>query len=494
MVLVAACVSASLPNARCQSSQDPAAPIVAALRAREFSEALSLSKAALAAHPRDYRIWTLHGMATAATGGLPQALTAFQHALQLEPAYLPALEGAAQTEMQLGQDASPLLEKILAQRPDDAATHALLGVLDYRKHNCAAAIDQFRQAEAAIGHQPEALSDEGACFSALKQDNDAVAAFRDALALDPSNDVARYNLALAQFNAQQAADALTTLNPLIADTAAHPDALELAAEIHEAQGDTPQAVTLLRTALLAAPRDLDAYLQFATLSFDHASPQVGVDILNSGIGQLPREARLYLVRGILLAQMGEFTRAGDDFDTASRLDPQLQFLGDAQGLVQSQEHNQQQALGHFRAAVREHPKDAYGYYLLAEALAAEGKPEGSSAYSEEIDAARTAVHLDPSLVAARDLLSATYYAGGHMDEAIEQSRAALATNPSDEPALYHLMLALRKTGRNDEARALVQQLVQIRTHSRVNDAPARHYHLYEESSPGVAMGSPAGGH
>ena len=97
-------------------------------------------------------------------------------------------------------------------------------------------------------------------------------------------------------------------------------------------------------------------------------------------------------------------------------------------------------------------------------------------------------------MAARDLLSAAYYASGHMDEVIEQSRAALATNPSDEQAVYHLMLALRKQGHDDEARALVQQLVQLRAHSHVNDAPARHYQLYEESSPGVASNAPAVNH
>ena len=64
-LVLAAYLSASLLSAWCQTAQDPAAPIVAALRAREFSQALSLSKTALAARPRDYRIWTLRGMATA---------------------------------------------------------------------------------------------------------------------------------------------------------------------------------------------------------------------------------------------------------------------------------------------------------------------------------------------------------------------------------------------------------------------------------------------
>ena len=486
------CVAA--PRGNPQATQDAVAPIIAALRSHDFQQALTLSRSALAANPNDYRIWTLRGMATAGNRDLPGSLAAYQHALQLEPAYLPALEGAAQTEFQLGQDARPLLEKILAQRPEDPVSHMLLGILDFRKHDCSGAVDHFSHAGPAIAQEPEALTDDGSCLAALNRNDEAVAAFASALALDPDSASARYNLALAQFTASDPDAALSTLQPLTGASPSRPDALALAAEIAESKGDTAQAVALLRSALLVNPKDMDAYLEFATLSFDHASPQVGIDIVNAGIGQMPREPRLYLVRGILLAQMGEFTQAADDFDTASRLDPRLQFLGVAQGLVQSQEHNSEQALGHFRAAVKAHPGEAYAWYLLAEALAAEGKPEGSPDYTEEIHAATTAVKLDPKLVEARDLLSAAYYAGGHMQEAIEQSRAALAVNPKDEAALYHLMLALRKTGHEDEARALVQQLVELRANSKVNQPPARYYHLYEQKQPGVALNAPNGAH
>ena len=492
VVVVLAMLWVCVPRALSQAAQDSVGPIVAALRSRDFADALALSQSAVAAQPGDYRVWTLYGLAAGGMGRLPDALAAYRRALHLQPSYLPALEGAAQTQMQLGQDAKPLLLKILAQRPDDPATLTLLGILDYRSNNCPAAVESFRKAAPAVQHEPEALTDEGVCLSALDRYDDATAAFTDALALDPSSQVARYNLALAQFSAHRFDDALATVQPLLAATPAHTDALALAAAICESKGDTARAVTLLRSALLADPRDVDAYLQFAALSFDHASPQVGIDVVNAGIGRLPNEPRLYLVRGILLAQMGEFGRAADDFDAASRLDPQLQFLGVAQGLVQSQQHNPGEALAHFRAAVKAHPREAYAYYLLAEALAARGEPEGSPEYSEEINAARTAVRLDPRLVAARDLLSTAYYANGHMDEAIRQSRAALATNPDDEPAMYHLMLALRKTGHNDEARALVEQMVKLRTTSKADDAPARHYHLYEESASRAASLSPAG--
>jgi tetratricopeptide (TPR) repeat protein len=105
------------------------------------------------------------------------------------------------------------------------------------------------------------------------------------------------------------------------------------------------------------------------------------------------------------------------------------------GPVQSQKHNSQRALAHFRAAVKAHPGEACPWYLLAEALAAEGKPKGGPDYTEEIHAAAIAVKLDPKLVVARDLLSAAYYSAGQKQEAMEQSRAALAVNAEDHPLL-----------------------------------------------------------
>ena len=62
-------------------------------------------------------------------------------------------------------------------------------------------------------------------------------------------------------------------------------------------------------------------------------------------------------------------------------------------------------------------------------------------------------------------------------------RMVKRTVNQDEPAVYHLMLALRKTGRDQEAHAALEQLVSLRTNSKVNDAPVRRYHLYEEHVP-----------
>jgi tetratricopeptide (TPR) repeat protein len=479
--LLAICVQLSL--AQMPPAQAEVGRISDALRSRNFEQALTLSQAALVRHPGDVRIWTLRGMATAGTGNLPKALSAYQHALNLVPTYLPALEGAAESEFQMGHDAArPFLLKELAQHPEDPTSHSMLGVLDYRKGNCADAIIHFEKAAEVIATQPMALTQYGACLAILKRDEDATAVFAEALALDPTKREARYNLALAQWNAHNAEEALATLQPLVEGTPVDGEASMLAAEILESKGDTTRAVEILRNLIIANPKNIGAYLQFAILSYDHTSPQVGIDILNAGLTQLPKEPRLYLVRGILLTQIGEFTRAGEDFDKAGRIDPRLSFLGVAEGLVKSQQHMSEEALAEFRAAAKAHPNDAFAHYLLAEALQEQGNRQGSPGYAEELKAATNAVRLDPQLVAAHDLLSSIYLENGHTDLAIKQSRDALAVDATDQQAVYHLILALRKTDQKDQIPALLKHLVELRAKSNA-EHPNKRYRLYEPQAP-----------
>jgi tetratricopeptide (TPR) repeat protein len=475
------------PSAGAQGSGDAAGrtaviEISAALRGRDFAQAEELAKTALEAHPDDYRLWTLRGMASAGLGNQRSALSHYEHALKLAPAYLPALEGAAQTAFQL-HDASarPALVKVLAQRPDDPTSNAMLAVLDARERNCDDAVPQFQKAGLVIASQWEALTEYGMCLSLLQRTEEAVGPFADALALDPARPDARYNLGLAQWNAHQAEEALKTLQPLLEATSPNADALVLAADIHESRDESAQAVDLLRKAILADPKDVDAYLQFAMLSYDHASPQVGIDILNAGLTQLPKEPRLYLVRGILLTQLGEFGQAASDFEAANSIDPQLHFLRAAQGVVQSQQHDAPKAIGSFRAAVKAHPEEAYAHYLLAEALQGEGQPEESPEFKEEIREAERALQLEPRMVAAHDLLGALYIEYGHTQEAIENSRAALAIDPSDQQAVYHLILALRKTGDKNELPGLVKKLMELQRDAKSKAPAAKKFRLYEVS-------------
>jgi tetratricopeptide (TPR) repeat protein len=458
----------------------PVGKIVAALRSQNFDEALRLCSVALDKSPKDKRVWTLCGMAYSGKEEESSALEAYQRALKLDSDYLPALEGAAQIEYQRRSPAAkPLILRVLAQRPDDPTSHTMLGFLEYEAKDCTDAVSHFQQGEEVLAKEPMALAAYGACLAQLGHYDQAIPDFERALETDPSIQSLRFNLALAQWKANQPQEALSTLQPLIATGNGHDDALRLSADIYESIGDTQHAVELLRKAILANPKNADAYLDFASLSYDHASMQVGIDILNAGLTQLPMEGSLYLARGVLYAQLGEYEQATEDFEKANHLDPNLSVLGAAKGIEASQQHKSAEALATFRAAAKAHPQDALTLYLLAEALSQESPQEGSSDYAEEVNAAKLACRLTPWMVAAHDLLATIYLQGGHTELAVEQSRAALAVDPKDEQAVYHLILALRTTGKKDEISTLLKQLAALRSAAQTDLAQTKRYQLQE---------------
>jgi hypothetical protein len=88
------------------------------------------------------------------------------------------------------------------------------------------------------------------------------------------------------------------------------------------------------------------------------------------------------------------------------------------------------------------------------------------------------------LVLARDLLGNLYLKSGQIEQSIEQSRVALRDSPSDQEALYHLIQALRKNGKDQkgEIPGLVKHLADLRQETRNTEATENKYKLYEPPS------------
>ncbi|HEX6772725.1 MAG TPA: tetratricopeptide repeat protein [Acidobacteriaceae bacterium] len=460
---------------------DATTSIVESLQSRRFYDALRQTNAALEKAPNDSRLWTLRGMALAGTEQTRPALAAYQHALSLAPNYLPALEGAAQIEYSIGSEgAKPLLVRVLALRPEDPTTHAMLAVVDYKAKQCDEAIPHFQQAEALVNRQPLLLNEYASCLAALERYEAAIPVLQRALALTSGRPNAIYNLALAQWSAGHGQDALATLGPLL-ETSSDEDVLALAADIYEANNDTPRAVDLLRKAIQANPKSIGPYLQFSTLSYNHGSIPAGIEMLNAGLTQSPNEPRLYLARAVLESEKGDFANATEDFATVSRLDPNLSIASVAEGLADSEQHKPARALSSFRAAAKAHPKDAFTQYLLAEALSENQNALGASEHAEAVAAARRAVALDPKMSNALNLLSTLALRNGNPKLAIDYSRKALSIDPNDQQALYHLMLALRKTDGNAEIPAVLKRLMAARKEQ--SDVQKRRYKLEVVSGP-----------
>ncbi len=126
--------------------------VVDALRTGRSADALRLCGELLRADPQSYKVWTLRAMALEQSRQPKEALTAYQHALNLIPDYLPALEGAAQLNYKAqSPQAIPLLRKIILVQPANPTAHAMLGALEYRKRDYGQAAQDFAAAEQIQG-------------------------------------------------------------------------------------------------------------------------------------------------------------------------------------------------------------------------------------------------------------------------------------------------------------------------------------------------------
>ena len=458
--------------------------IQSALQARDYTQALQLTSAQLKQFPRDAKLWTLRGIAFSGLAKGADALAAYDKALSFSPDYLPALEGAAELEYKAGNPhAIGRLNRILQQRPNDPTSHAMIAALAYKQHDCSTAVNHFAQSMQLISGQPAALAEYGSCLMKLDRAADAVPVLRQIVAQFPQNSQARYDLAVAQLSAHQGKDALETLQPLLEANDPDPDALDLASSAYEDQGNTPKAVELLRQAIVSDPKKIKYYLDFATLSFNHQSFQVGIDMVNVGLKQAPNSAPLYVARGILYIQLAQYEKGEADFQTATRLDPGQASSAVAQGMAQVQQSNLGQALATVQSQLKTHPQDAFLYYMKAQILVQKGAQPGSPEIKAAIAAAVRATQLNPDFVLARDVLGSLYLKSGQPNLAIEQCRMALRGNPSDQESLYHLIQALRQSGKGSktEMAALVKRLADLRRESREQEASTNKYKLYESA-------------
>ena len=307
--------------------------------------------------------------------------------------------------------------------------------------------------------------------------------FEQVVQLQPGASGARYNLALAQWKSNHGADALVTLQPLLDNGNSDGDLLSLAAEINDSVGNTPEAVALYRKAIQANP---EKYAKLPGIRCSVAQPQAfqaGIDMIDFGLTQVPKAASLYLARGVLYGELSKFDQATADFEHANQLDPNLAFSATAEGVLHSEQRDLKAAVNSFRAEARQHPKDALTEYLLAEALSEQGNAVDSPAYKEEIDAANEALRLDPKLTEAHDLLSTVYLHNRQFKLAVEQARAALQTDPNDQAAVYHLILALRETDEKDQIPSLIKRLGELRRLDQAAAGQKKRYQLSIEPSP-----------
>jgi tetratricopeptide (TPR) repeat protein len=471
-------IAGTLGIAAGQTASGGFAEINGLIRSQKYDQALSEVKGALRTAPRDARLWTLEGIIYSLKNSPVEGIAAFAKALKISPDLVPAIQGEVQLLYpKRDPRAVPLLQRLIKLNPKDDTAHEMLGMIERDRGNCSSANLQFSASRESVMNHPESLEGYGDCLVRLSQYQEAAPVFARLVELRPTSANARYNAALVYLSLKQYEEALKILEPLLSADQKDAEILSLASQAFEATGNTPEAVSLLRRAIVLNPHTVDYYVAFTTICLDHDSFQAGIDMINAGIQYNPSDARLYISRGLLYAQIAKYDQSEEDFKRAEQLDANQSISSYAADLAIVQRNEPDQALARVRSQLKAHPESPLLNFLLAKLLMNATPAPGSALFEEAMRACEVAIRTKPDLVDARDVLASMYMSSGRYDLAIEQSRQALQVVPTDETAAYHLLVSLRHTGQRDEVPGLVKRISELHQQSLQKEVNRKKYRL-----------------
>jgi tetratricopeptide (TPR) repeat protein len=256
--------------------------------------------------------------------------------------------------------------------------------------------------------------------------DEAIACYREAIALDPKLAPAHTGLGFA---------------------------LHGKGELDEAIASLRQAVALDRNLALA-----HTGLGFAL----HGKGQVDEAIAchEQAIALNPQLALAHAYLGFALAARAKVDEAIASYEQAIILDPKLDLAHTKRGLDDANkkvgiDRKVEEAVACYRQTVAIDPKDVKSHIRLAAMLRLKGEPD------EAIACYRQAIALDPKNVNARVGLGAVLQGKGNFDEAVAVCREAVALDPKDVGALIGLGFALHDSGKLDEAVASLRRAVAL---------------------------------
>jgi Tfp pilus assembly protein PilF len=220
------------------------------------------------------------------------------------------------------------------------------------------------------------------------------------------------------------------------------------------------AITELDTAIKIAPAD-------ASLHYNLGLAYKLKDQLNKAVPEFEDAIRLqpdladaHYTLGILFWQRGEFDNATNELRKAVESKPDYAEAHYSLGTVYKQQGKLADSARELREAIRLQPDFAGAHTTLAGVLRQLGDADGAAAEAKEgARISAMANNLQAATVSTNS--GKRFLAAGDVDNAIAQFRSAIHSEPKYAAAHYALGLALRQSGKNDEAKTEFEKAVEL---------------------------------
>lgn len=467
----------------------------------EYTAAIDTIQPVLARAPRDLKALNLLGIALTGAGRIEDANARFRQALAIDSTFHPARKNLAVNEFHKGRldRARSLFQQVLAGVPQDEVAHVHLGEIEYARKRLAAALPHYEKSGARIMSNPAWMLHYASCLlnqgqtaralTVLDQlpSDDAASRFEAGVALghagayrdaarffgtartgsrDPS--AAGYNQTLMLVEAGDHEAAIRVAGELLREDVKSAELYSLVSRAFVATGRIQEAYDALRTAARLEPFAAQHYSDLALICMDHENYDLGLEIVDIGLGYQPADATLHLHRGVLLVMKGMIEQAEPEFERARTLTPDNPAPYVALAMAWMQSGRTERAVELLRRQVAT-SREAIVPYMLGIALVRSGVDPADAGGAEAIRAFEAAARLDPGLAGARGELGKILLKRGDVQGAIAQLEKAVELDPDNVAPAYSLAQAYRRVGRVDRAQELLARVSTLNAQERGDD-------------------------
>ena len=255
-----------------------------------------------------------------------------------------------------------------------------------------------------------------------------------------------------------------------------PDArtLNLLAHVAERAGQIDLSIQAFRKAAKLEPAREENYLDYSTLCMNHKNFPLALEIVEVGLGNIPRSYRLLVQKGAILAELGKLDQAYETLRSAMELEADHREALLSLAKIQAHANEFDDAVETIAAGVEKYPDDFYMHYYCGFVLLEGTKRQGME--GEMLEKAQRAleraIHLNPTFAGSYLLLGKIYLdkdpkmAAGHLE-------TCLRLDPNNASAKYQLGRLYLKMGKPKEAESLLSQVKGQRSQQAEEDKKPR---------------------
>jgi tetratricopeptide (TPR) repeat protein len=237
------------------------------------------------------------------------------------------------------------------------------------------------------------------------------------------------------------------------------------------------ALKALQDAAKLTPKNEKLYLLVSEACLDEGFHELGIQVLEIGLGNLSESARLHFERGLFRSQMEERDLANQDFELARRLSPgsDIAYIATAQQAFLS--GDVQKVIRTAREGISQGHTQYILLTMLGEALLRAGAtPATPNEFREAQGVLEKAVAERPGYSSAHIALGRIYLAQQRMEEAVAQLESARQLDPRNRAVYSSLATAYRRAGEMEKAREALAVLAELNRQeaARIGSASGGH--------------------